>query len=187
MAIFYRGVGLGKFHHSTDPRSTGFSSHRPGLGHSLSTLIEHIKDGATDSPYVSLTRSYSVAWTYAIYTGIDPPTERTPAYVFEVEVNSPCPPGVVVFDPVREIVTSLPGPLSGMAYQHDGFPDFLLGVVDPKTMGHLLSKHVMQPPPGGATRRSAHLSPELETIVRALRDSEILVCGTIPVSCIKRR
>ena len=51
-------------------------------------------------------------------------------------------------------------------------------------MGHHLDTPIMQPPRGGGTVRSANLMPQLEALVRALRDSEILAVGNIPASCV---
>ena len=45
----------------------------------------------------------------------------------------------------------------------------------------------MQPPASEGTPRSPNLTIELETLVRALRDAEILAHGNIPVTCVKNR
>ncbi|MDG4603388.1 MAG: hypothetical protein P9C48_09030 [Defluviicoccus sp.] len=37
------------------------------------------------------------------------------------------------------------------------------------------------------TPRAPNLSPELETLVRALRDAEILAVGNVPASCVRSR
>ena len=80
----------------------------------------------------------------------------------------------------------LPSPTSsGPPYQHDGLPDFLLGIVDPGNMGHFLAQHAKQPPSSEGTPRSPNLTIELETLVRALRDAEILAHGIIPAICVK--
>ena len=187
MAIFYRGAGVGTYWHVNDALISGFNAHVPGAARTSSSLISHIKNGTTTSAFISMTRSYSVAWSYAIFSGYAVPTSSHPAFVYEIEVLDPPPIGVVVLDPLREISNSVPPILGAASYQHDGFPDFLMGVVDPKTMAHYLTKPIQHPPPGGATPRAANLSPELETLVRALRDAEILAVATIPASCVIKK
>jgi hypothetical protein len=187
MAVFYRGAGVGTYWHGTDARLNGFTPHFAGAGRTIASLMNHIKNGTTTSPYVSLTRSYSVAWCYAMYSGYAVSTMANPAFVYEVEINDPLPAGLVVLDPVYEIASSVSSPLASVSYQHDGLPDFLIGVVDPTAMGHLLATPIKHPPPGGATNRAAKLTAELETLVRALRDAEILAVGTIPAACVTQK
>ena len=134
-----------------------------------------------------MTRSYSVAWSYAMFLGHAVPTAAVPAYVYEIDINDPPPVGLVVLDPLFEIAAAVPSPLNAASYQHDGLPDFLMGVLDPVAMRHHLAAQIKHPPPGGATPRAANLTPELETLVRALRDAEILAVGTIPASCVVNR
>ena len=56
--------------------------------------------------------------------------------VHEIEIQEPLPPGLHLLDPVKEVAQMLPPPTSsGPPYQHDGLPDFLLGIVDPGNMG----------------------------------------------------
>ena len=51
----------------------------------------------------------------------------------------------------------------------------------------LLALPYRQPPPAGGAPRPPNLSLELETLVRALRDAEVLIVGTIPTTCIINR
>ena len=95
------------------------------------------------------------------------------------------PSGLKLLDPVKEVAQTLPSPPTiGPTYQHDGAPEFLLGVVDPRNMSHFLVQHSPQPPSSEGTPRSPNLSLELETFVRALRDAEILAYGAIPAICV---
>ena len=48
-----------------------------------------------------------------------------------------------------------------------------------------LTQHAMQPPSSEGTPRSPNLTIELETLVRVLRDAEILAHGIIPATCVK--
>ena len=146
----------------------------------------HIARSTVNSPFISLTRSYGVAWHYAMLSSEWVPTPEDPAYVHEIEIQEPLPPGLHLLDPVKEVAQMLPSPISlGPPYQHDGLPDFLLGVVDPGRMENFLTQYVKQPPSSEGTPRPANLTIELETLVRALRDAEILAQGIIPSICVK--
>ena len=91
-----------------------------------------------------------------------------------------------IYDPVKEITKGLPGPFSP-PYQHDGYPDFLHGIVSPKQYRQQLERPYPQPPPAQGTSRPANLTIQLETLVRALRDAELLVLGDIPASRVTNR
>lgn len=186
MATFYRGAGIGTYWHANDARLTGFLPHFPGALAGNAAVMGHIRNGTTTSPYISLTRSYAVARDYAL-VGRATPSRTTPAYVYEVSISDPPPTGMLLFDPVQQIASSCPGPLASPHYQHDGSQTFLLGVTSPTTMSHFLTAHISLPPPAGGTPRPANLSAELETMVRGLRDSEILVQAVIPSYCVTGR
>ena len=51
--------------------------------------------------------------------------------------------------------------------------------------GDFLEQHTLQPPASEGTPRPPNLTIELETLVRALRDAEILAHGIIPATCVK--
>jgi hypothetical protein len=191
MPIFYRGAGVGTYWHVHDPANprnpTGFTAKASGMLPDRFKLINHIRTAATNSPYVSLTRSYGVAEHYALFSGKAAPTSVNPAYVYEITVPSSLPPGLHLLDPVQEVAGQLPQPVAASSYQHDGSPNFLLGVIDPTGMASFLSALCPQPPPGGGTPRPPHLSEDLEVLLRALRDAEILAIGTIPSSFITNR
>ena len=97
------------------------------------------------------------------------------------------PHGLQIIDPVKEIGAAIPRSLASSSYQHDGLPDFLLGVVNPTLMSNFLTMPILQPPSAGGTTRPPNLSLELETLVRALQDAEILAVGNIPTSCVRYR
>ena len=184
MAVFYRGAGVGTHWHLNDAKILGFVPQSPGMARSVATMMSHIKDGTTNSPFISLTRSYSVALSYAVYAGLETPTPERPAYVYAVEIPKKHPKGLTILDPAREILSAVADPFGEVSYQHDGFPDFLLGVIQPSTMGEHLHKPISHPPPSDALARPANLDQHLEAIIRALRDSELLVVGTIPATCV---
>ena len=71
-------------------------------------------------------------------------------------------------------------------YQHNGLPTFLLGVVSPGDMSHFRKGRQPQPP-GPGLPCPPNLTPQLEALVKALRDAEILAYGHISARCIKNR
>ena len=52
-------------------------------------------------------------------------------------------------------------------------------------MENFLTQYAKQPPSSEGTPRPPNLTIELETLVRALRDAEILAHGIIPATCVK--
>jgi len=148
--------------------------------------MEHIARADVNSPYISLTRSYGVAYWYTVLFGRTPATKINPGYVYEIELSHPLPPGLQILDPVKEVAMAAPEPLDLVCYQHDGLPDFLLGVMNPMEMGQFLKPLRPKPPPGGGAP-IPRLTIQLETLVRALRDAEILAVGNIPATCVRNR
>lgn len=88
-----------------------------------------------------------------------------------------------LIDPIVNMVKDLPDPFDNLSYQHDGEPDFLKGIVDGAIAGYLS----VFPPGSGATPRQPILTEQLEALVRALRDAEILALGNIPASVVRNR
>ena len=160
VAIFYRGAGVDTYWFENDARLMGFVPRFPGMQGSPDRICQHIARSTTSSPYVSLTRSYAVARDYAIFCGYDYPSAVRPAYVYEIEVDSPVPSGVHLIDPVKELGLHLNDPVARNTYQHDGHQDFIMGVVDQCFMAHSLTRICAQPPGSGGTPRSGlHPSP----------------------------
>ena len=188
MAIFYRGSGIGTYWHLNDPTERGFTARAPEMTSTITRLMLHIARSTVNSPFISITHSYAVAWRYAMSSSTRVPTASEPAYVHEIEIQEQLPPDLKLLDPVKEVAQTLPSPTSpGPPYQHDGLPDFLIGIVDPRNMGHFLEQHSVQPPSSEGTPRPPNLTIELETLVRALRDAEILAHGNIPATSVKNR
>ncbi len=192
MATFYKGAGIGTHWHTHDSRRVGFTSRSPEADPTTAALIDHITKGTLNSPYVSLTRSYAVAWDYAMKGGTRTPTLNNPGYVYEVEIDNPLPPNLEILDPVKEVALNLSSPINTdfeeehPFYQHNGLPTFLLGVVSPGDMSHFQIGRQPQPP-GPGLPCPPNLAPQLEALVNALRDAEILLHGYIPPSCVKNR
>src|SRR5262249_34512879 len=156
----------------------GFTPHSPGALPSNLALMNHIACASIRSPYISFSRSFGVARTYAFVGPHGAATNARPGYVWEIEVSDDriCR----VLDPVVEIARSLPDPYAAFSSQHDGNPNLLWGVIDPVTMGHFIDEPRVQPPGGCGTPRAANLSVQLEALVRALRDAEVLMLGNVP-------
>lgn len=191
MATFYKGAGIGTHWHTRDSRRVGFTARSPTTNPETEVLIDHIATNAA-SPYISLTRSYAVAWDYAINAGTSIPTLDNPGYVYEIEIDTPLPSGLKLLDPIKEIALNLPDPIDISSegeypfYQHNGLPTFLLGVVSPGDMSHFRMGRQPQPP-GPGLPCPPNLTPQLEAFVNALRDAEVLFHGSIPSYCVKER
>lgn len=183
MALFYRGAGIDTYWHKNDPRLTGFTAHSPGTEASTDRLMNHIAQSTVTSPFISLTRSFGIALDYALF-GMTKASKSNPAFVWEVELGNPLPKGMHLIDPVKEIADGLPAPQANLTYHHDGAGSVLLGLVDPEKENILLEP-VPIPPGGGATPKAPNLSLELRTLIRTLRDAEVLVIGAIPASRIR--
>lgn len=186
MTLFYRGAGVGTYWNENDARVTGFIAKEPGVESSLDRVMQHIVQGPNVSPYISLTRSYGVALDYALF-GQAETTQTRPGYVYEIELSGALPRGLVIVDPIREIALSASSNALELPYHHDGDVDFLLGVINPNEMAEHLRREAPQAPPGHGTRRPPNLNRQLETMVRALRDAEVLALGAIPASCVRAR
>lgn len=184
MPIFYRGAGVGTYWHINDPRISGFLPHSPGVTASADRVKEHIAHVNTTSPYISLTRSYGVARSYALGFGRSKPTASAPAFVWEIELNDPC--GVSLVDPVKIVAAQLPSPLDPLSYHHDGAPICLVGLID-VAQGHLLNTPCPVPPNSNPPAQSPNISLELKTMIFALRDAEVLAIGAIPAACVACR
>ena len=54
-------------------------------------------------------------------------------------------------------------------------------------MREFLTQPAPQPPASAGTPRTPNLTIALETLVRTLRDAEVLTVGTIPADCVKHK
>ncbi len=115
------------------------------------------------------------------------PSPAKPAYVYEIEVDENDGLGTRLFDPVTAMAAGLGSPYEMRSYHHDGDNSFLLGLVDPVGQRPSLRQDVRLAPPGEGTYRSPLLNIELEALVRALRDAEILAFGAIATGQVRRR
>jgi hypothetical protein len=186
MPLFYKGVPASTYYSNVDLRVGGLVARSPTATRTVQDVVRHISDGTINSAYVSLTRSYTVAEEYAFSCRM-PPTSTNPGYVWEVQIDDPPPAGVMILDPVHTISESKKDVLAAGSYHHDGGQNVLMGIVSPATMGHVLLSPVKDPPMSGRTPRAPHISRELEALVRALRDSEVLALGNLPRRCFVAR
>ena len=186
MALFYRGAGPGTYWALNDARLQGFVPRQPGALPNITRLMSHIRLGTTTSPYISLSRSFGVARGYALVGTAGAADPSNPGYVYEIELSEPLPTGLEVLDPIQGIARILNSPLASPTYHHDGDRNFVIGVIDPGSYADLLNTPILTPLTD-ATPRTANLSEQLETLLRALRDAEILATGNIPTACIVNR
>ena len=189
MDIFYRGASRGTYWNidRLEPGdSRGLTAQSPRLKPDPDRIMDHIIHGAERaSPFISLTKSYGVASDYARYWyRTRPPTEDNPGLVYHIEISY-VREALILIDPVKALAESLPDPLDS-GCQHDGVPEFLLGVVSPERFGFRLTRNRFDPPGSQRTPGPPYLSRELETLARALRDAEILATGVISGTNITR-
>ncbi len=172
MATFYKGAGVGTHWHVKDARRIGFTARLPQTAPKTDSLIDHIATSTVNSPYISLTRSYAVAWHYAVFSSKREPTPEVPAYIYEIEIDDSLPHGINLLDPAKEVVHIL--------------PQLLRGDVDLEYMENLLRGQTTQ-----LSNPREGFSPNVELQLIALtfaqRDAEVLAHGYIPPFCIKHR
>lgn len=187
MALFYRGIGVGTYDYTKDARISGFAPRSPSIpsGNTIDILLQHIAGENTASPFVSLTRSFGVAWSYAVFHSRAVPSNIQPAHVYQIQFPDPLPPSPQLIDPIKDISNALPPPHASLSYQHDGGPEFLLGIADSR-MKRYRNKNI-RIPPNKIGNRPPNLSNELEALVNTLRDAEVIVMGNIPSNFITNR
>ena len=111
MAIFYRGAGIDTYWHRNNPVERGFIARSPEMEPTTTRLMDHIARSTVNSPFISLTCSYGVAWHYAMSSSTRAPTSREPAYVHEIEIQEPLPYGLKLLDPIKEVAQTLTLPI----------------------------------------------------------------------------
>ena len=169
MATFYKGAGVGTHWHANDSRQIGLTARSPEANPSTEALIHHIASGTHNSPYISLTRSYAVAWHYAVFNSKREPTQENPAYIYELEIDDSLPHGLNILDPAKEVVHTLPQPLRG--------------IMDLTYMYNYLEGQATNP----IKDSSPHVELQLIALTFAQRDVEVLIHGYIPPFCVKHR
>ena len=176
MAVFYRGAGLGTHWWLNDARAGGFAARAPRNPSSVDRLMQHVGGSTQTTPFISLTRSYAVAWDYAVKGGRGYPSRKAPAFIYEVEIDAGA--SCRLLDPLKAIATSLPEPLTLPGFHHDGDQSSLIGIVD-AGQSDILNKPVRYPPPQ-PPKPNVNVGPELRALVRALRGAEVVAVDHIP-------
>ena len=168
---------MGTHYHHHDARLEGFVA-RMVVGDATSEqLVGHIARGTTNSPFISLTRSYGVARGYAMACRkIHMVNKRGFVYVLEIDKKS----AIELLDPVKKVSRLLGDPYAEPSYHHDGAQGFILGVADPIRHWEEKDRRIDQPPASDGTSRPANLHRHFETLIRSLRDAEILAVRAIP-------
>jgi hypothetical protein len=153
------------------------------MHHSVPLMMHHINGATIHTPYISLTASLGVARTYAEVGRFGTATSANPGYVYLIDIPDSLPANVCLYDPVKEIANSVPNPPLSIPYQHEGTQDYLLGVVNPAVFKSHLQAYRFAGVSAGRAVVNIHSqapSQQLLTIVRALRDAEVLALGMIP-------
>ena len=89
MPIFYKGAGVETYWHLRDARASGFTAAEPGLAPTIHGLMWLGARGSVRSLYVSLTRSFGIAWDYAVNGGRVAATRDRPGFIHEIELDAP--------------------------------------------------------------------------------------------------
>jgi hypothetical protein len=168
---------MGTYYHERDACREGFVARMPVAEATSDLMIAHVARGTTRSPYISLTRSFGVAKSYALVNRM-PHMRQKKGLVYMIELDKRS--DVELLDPVKQMARLLGNPCDDPSYHHDGHQGFLLGVADPVRHWVERSREIAQPPPAEGTPRPANLHPHFEAMVRSLRDSEILAVRAIP-------
>jgi hypothetical protein len=115
------------------------------------------------------------------------PTAATPGHVYEIDTDYQILSGAKIIDPVHVIATQNGQSTTSPAYHHNGGPNYLLALIDPTSFAHLLNAPAPRPPKSAALPAAPSLTLDLLTLVRAIRDAEMLVLGNLPATFFVRR
>lgn len=183
MALFYRGAGLGTHWWANDALVAGFLAQAPRNRDSRDRLLQHVGDSTQTSPFISLTRSFAVAFDYAQKGGRAFPSKAAPAFVYEIEIDAAAT--CRILDPIVEIAKNLPDPLASASFHHDGDQNAVIGIVDSTQAGYLTAA-VRYPPPQ-PPKVGVNVGIELIALLRALRDAEVVAVDHVPARCVVAR
>jgi len=175
LPILYKGAAPGTHWHANDARLTGFFV--PPMGkHTFNAIITHITNYSTPpSPYMSFSMSFAVAKDYALLGLSGPASTTQPGYVYEIDLSQ-IDPIPTWYNPIEEI-SKAPGP----SHKHNGNSNLLNGII-----GLNVSVLTTQVPTIGGRPQLPVVNPELQALVYALRDSEVLLTS-VNRACITRR
>jgi hypothetical protein len=173
--FLYKGSAIGTHWHRNDARLAGFTTAAWNVGPAYA--VNHITAHSAPSGYISFTTSFAVAAGYALSGGF--------VYVIDTAL---LPLQCQVVDPAAEIVAMVHQ--NGSQPWHRTFPRLPWHHTGDATLLSAIAKNdlVAQSTPAAQPPPSAPMppivQPELRAVTFALRDSEVLLAGNIPSSCI---
>lgn len=175
--MLYKGAGPGTHWNKNDARLGGFSSPQQVAG-TPNYVLSHVIAYSQRSPFTSFTTSYAIAQRYAISGPAGPATPGNPGFVYSVDLSQLAATALVkLVDPIEALALGLNG---NWVHAHNADVDLLQDLARG------------QPPlatPAGRFGRpqNLHLPTELQALVNAMRDAEILVEGGVPSAAITDR
>lgn len=166
----YKGAGPGSHWHVNQPSSrSGFSiGLAPG---GPNAILRHITRYSAPSPYLSFTTSFAIARHYALSGPAGVASATAPGFVYEVDLSALSVAPKLV-DPVAEIAALGNGFFS---HKHDGSPNLILEVAT----GKLALGQISQAHQTGGLFLTPSVSQELNALIFAIRDAEVLVAGNV--------
>jgi len=173
LPVLFKGAAPGTYWHSNDARLSGFNcaTNRPPTIHAV---VSHIAAYSHPSPYLSFSTSFAVARQYALPGPAGEATKTNPGYVYEVDPSAVAAQ-LTAYDPVEEIVKG------GLVQNHNGDNNLIVGVV--RNNRSVLTTAVDDV---GGQQVLPRVSKELQALVNALRDGEVLLAA-MPSSCVIAR
>lgn len=173
--MLFKGAGPGTHWHANNAQATGFTL--PGaITPTVNVVVNHITAFSAPSAYCSFSLSFAIARGYAIFGPGGVATKAAPGLVYQIDLSALSALPALV-DPVLTISRGLNGQY---AHGHNG--GFLaLSEIAQTALGpggYTPTQHV-----GGGTCPLI-VTSELQALVRAIRDAEILVQGNVPAGAI---
>lgn len=184
MAVLFKGAGPGTHWWLNDARIAGGFHSPPIAPPSPAAAIRHVTTYSHPSPYVSFSASFDIARTaYALFGPGGPATAAVPGYVYEIDTALA---DVVIHDPLALIAATQPDlrDVPRLPTHHDGSTDLILAIAAPTRF-----PTIMTTPPRRLRdddSRAPMVTPELQALIFALRDVEVLI-ERAPPACIVNR
>ena len=170
----YKGAGPGTYWHRNDARTSGFplpSKKQP----TSNAVVTHITSYSFPSCYLSFSLSFAIARElYAMSGPGGPASKSSPGYVYEIDLSQ-VSETIPVVNPLEELCKL------GLIHRHNGDGDMILAVAG--SSHHTLSKRVAA---SGGRHVSPNMSPELQALVYAVLDAEVLA-RAVPAACVVNR
>lgn len=143
----------------------------------LNFVLSHINTSPHRSPCLSFTTSYAIAHQYALFGPGGPATQASPGHVYVVDLSQLPAAAVMHFiDPIAEIATNN----GGLAHCHNGGAGLVDEVAKSVTSYSLaIQRHGKRGPP--------MITPAFQAMVRAMRDAEILIYGSVQLNAVVDR